>query len=475
MNITDTGALELKNNAKLVNGAGGMVFLQSDGSIEFGIPNGGTIENAGLFSKQAGTSLSDVEVDFYNSGILDVETGTLAFTDILLNDTTGVISGSGTLDITSATFTNYGSFHPGASPGILVVNGDYPQTDTASLHIEIGGVTAGEEYDRLVVMGNAQLNGALDISFLNGFSPEVNDQFEVLFFNNRNGEFSSINYPDIGVGKDFDISYTSHSLLLSVVATGTQANLKVWLEGPYHVAGYMETTLNTGDLLPLNQPYSVAPWNYAGTEAVSAIPVGIVDWVLVELRSDITAVSSVAARAGWITNNGMIVDLDGVTPLTFKVPNGNYYAVVHHRNHLSIMSASALPLNAASAVYDFTTAQSQAYGTAATKELEPEVYGMIAGDANADGVINHVDRESIWRAQNGTLWTYAKTADFNLDAGIDANDLNSFWRNNQGLATYVPAASSGSIIQRKKIVELKSTFPRKSNPAKTESNKVNFR
>ncbi len=62
-------------------------------------------------------------------------------------------------------------------------------------------------------------------------------------------------------------------------------DLTVFLEGPFNTSSFeMNTTLNQGALIPLNQPYNTAPWNYNGTENVTIIPPDIVDWVLLELR-----------------------------------------------------------------------------------------------------------------------------------------------------------------------------------------------
>ncbi len=47
-------------------------------------------------------------------------------------------------------------------------------------------------------------------------------------------------------------------------------------------------------------------------------------------------------RAGLLKSDGTIVDLDGESPLRFNVPPGDYYIKVEHRNHLSVMSATAI-------------------------------------------------------------------------------------------------------------------------------------
>ena len=57
-------------------------------------------------------------------------------------------------------------------------------------------------------------------------------------------------------------------------------DVTIFLEGVFQ-NGKMNTELTQ---IPLNHPYNVAPWNYSGSENVSAIPSNTVDWVLLELR-----------------------------------------------------------------------------------------------------------------------------------------------------------------------------------------------
>lgn len=61
-------------------------------------------------------------------------------------------------------------------------------------------------------------------------------------------------------------------------------DLKVFLEGPYFT-NEMTPFLNVFGYIPESQPYSGPPWNYEGTEAVTAIPNNdVIDWVLLELH-----------------------------------------------------------------------------------------------------------------------------------------------------------------------------------------------
>jgi hypothetical protein len=208
---------------------------------------------------------------------------------------------------------------------------------------------------------------------------------------------------------------------------------KVFLEGCYNGGGTMRTSLNTAHLIPLTQPYNVAPWNYPGTETVSSIPSDVVDWVLVQLRSSPTTV--VKTRAAFLKSNGMVVDLDGTGLVKFAgSPATTYYIVVMHRNHLSVMTALAPALSGTSSLYDFTTAQTQAYGTNPMADLGGGKYGIISGDANGDGIVDATDRSDAW---NDRLQTGYKSSDVNLDGIVDASDRSDIW-NMRLLQTRVP-------------------------------------
>ena len=101
----------------------------------------------------------------------------------------------------------------------------------------------------------------------------------------------------------------------------------------------MTASLSDNSSFPKENPFSIAPWNYSGTEKVDVIPNNIVDWVLVSLRSDSLEISTVAQRAAFLRSDGQIVDLDGNSPITFATYEDYYYIVIEHRNHLPIMSA----------------------------------------------------------------------------------------------------------------------------------------
>lgn len=175
--------------------------------------------------------------------------------------------------------------------------------------------------------------------------------------------------------------------------------LKAILQGAWAGAA-MSTSLRTAGYIPLTQPYSGAPWSYGGTEAVAAIPPGIVDWVLVELRTGTAAGTRAAQRAAFIRSDGAIVDLDGESPVGFPgLAPGAYHAVIRHRNHLAVMTATPVAMSAVSASYDLTTGVDRIYGGDA-KQLVAGVYAMYAGDVTGNGAIVLAQELTVLRADN---------------------------------------------------------------------------
>ncbi|MFZ4523666.1 MAG: hypothetical protein ACOYNC_18335 [Bacteroidales bacterium] len=218
-------------------------------------------------------------------------------------------------------------------------------------------------------------------------------------------------------------------------------DLTVFLEGPYAGAGTMNTTLQENTLVPLAQPYNVAPWNYTGTEAVASVPAGVVDWVLIELRDAVSPdlATPDTKLAGWpkayfLKSNGAIVDLDGTSmpKIGYPAVAHNLYIVVRHRNHLAVISNSGMSLASNAYSYNFSTAITQAYGGAdGYKQIGTDVFGMVSSDADADGEISVLDYTK-WVSEFGNFPVYMNS-DFDMDGEISVLDYTR-WVTNFGVA-----------------------------------------
>lgn len=197
-------------------------------------------------------------------------------------------------------------------------------------------------------------------------------------------------------------------------------NVKILLQGPYNTSSNeMEVTIN-GDV-PAAHPYETQFNNYDGNESFygGSNPSGdIVDWVYVELRSTATG-APVAQRVGYLLKDGTIAEMNTAYKMRFNVAPGSYYIVIGHRNHLAVMSAAAVSMDAeGTSQYDFSTGTNKYYGSDAAL-LETGVYGMYAGDANGNGSVDYNDYNAVTAALTQTGY---KNEDINLSGIVTSGD-----------------------------------------------------
>jgi hypothetical protein len=110
------------------------------------------------------------------------------------------------------------------------------------------------------------------------------------------------------------------------------------------------------------------------------------------------------------------------------------------------MSAAPVPLNSATLLYDFTTAQSNAYGSNPMAALTGGVFGMISGDGNADGTVDYTnDIIAQWSPFFGLNGYY--NGDYNLNGTVDyTGDILTSWAPNFGISGFVPAVQTSKGI-----------------------------
>lgn len=233
------------------------------------------------------------------------------------------------------------------------------------------------------------------------------------------------------------------SKTVTVYDTGlVPLNLRAYLQGAFS-GTEMNSELNINGALPLAQPYNNSPWNYSGEEAVVSIPDSdIVDWVLVELRKSsggpetATSDSIITMKAAFIRQDGYITSTDGNSPIMIAVEDTvNIYPVVIHRNHLAIISSVSINKVSGRFDYDFTTAETQAFGSESLVNLGDDIYGMWTGDFNGDGLIDLTDI-NLWKSQAGKSGYMQQ--DGNMDGEVNNTDKNNYWLPNNGKSCHVP-------------------------------------
>lgn len=204
--FVNDGTFDIVKSVQLVLGA-----ASSNGS-------GGNIN---IFTGQT----LDLDVTtFTNDGTIDIATGaTLDLTDVTTFTHNGALTGSGTIENSNA-ISGGGSvdgaitLNPGASPGILTLDGGL--NSSVRLEIELEGLEAGTGHDQLVVNGVANLGSSfMDVVLLNGYVPEVGDSYVVFTADAITGHFGQVSGLDIATDKVLDIQYVGGDVVLTAVAT----------------------------------------------------------------------------------------------------------------------------------------------------------------------------------------------------------------------------------------------------------------
>lgn len=227
----------------------GAVILKADFTAENGVSNYSAVPF--VIDSGRTVTLNGNGLDNQATVILN---GTLAGNGTLLNNTTGILSGTGTV---MGNLTNNGTIRPGNSPGTLNIQGDYTQTLTGAMEIEIASPTS---YDRLIVSGNASINGSVRPILLGGYIPALNQTFSFLRATggmsgsfNVEGQFITPtilwqpHYSDNGLDLVFARDYTNSGLTL----TGNQRSVGTALNGVSDSAsGDLNTILTAIDNLP---------------------------------------------------------------------------------------------------------------------------------------------------------------------------------------------------------------------------------
>jgi hypothetical protein len=171
----------------------------------------------------------------------------------------------------------------------------------------------------------------------------------------------------------------------------------------------------------------------------STIPASAVDSVTIEIRNTATAPTMRAFAPAWLLTDGSIRAYGDTTKNYVSypgVPAGNYYVVVGHRNHVSVMSFLSVAVDGGvpPTVYDFSTGQGQAYGTNAMIQTGTH-FSLISGVSNnSDQVINASDRVA---SRNNLGASNYNAADVNMDGVVNASD-RVVERTNLGLSSQVP-------------------------------------
>ncbi|WP_206751552.1 beta strand repeat-containing protein [Trichormus variabilis] len=234
---TGNGAFYAYNGAIWNNTSTGTIDLQGDADF---YQNGGTLptfNNAGTLIKSNGSTTgsdnSYVSSIFNNTGTVDIKKGTLIFVQgytqttgttrlsggsitfdyIPLNLQGGTLVGIGT--ITGNVNNTGGQVNPGNTIGTLNITGDYSQSGTGTLNLELGSAAS---FDKFNITGAADVGGILKLNLTAGYTPTIGTKFTVLTYGSATTKsFNTIQGIDISSSLAFAPTSTGKNLILEVV------------------------------------------------------------------------------------------------------------------------------------------------------------------------------------------------------------------------------------------------------------------
>jgi hypothetical protein len=238
--IWSAGNLIGANGAAISNLLGATFINTFDGNMSTGAGTTPTFVNAGVFAKTNGTAAlgtTAIDFQFINTGTVEVRTNTLLYAinqqtaGLTLLDGGGLsakaqplqllggsLVGTGLVSVANLQHVvNSATISPGLPLGELDISGDYQQTASGILNIDVGGYTPATGFDLVTVTagaagGIATLGGTLNITLTNGFSPTNGATFTFLTAVSRVGAFTTFNYPSNDIGMQLILDATSASV-----------------------------------------------------------------------------------------------------------------------------------------------------------------------------------------------------------------------------------------------------------------------
>ena len=214
--IDQTGANALANyNA---NGSTGSLTLTTDRNFT----TGGSFTNAGTVDVQKSTGTGHTQLTITGSY---TQTGGTTTVDGLLTTSAGINISGGFVYGNAGTLTgNFdltgGTLNPGdgvKKAGKLSITGNYTQSGAGILDIDLGGTTAGTNYDVLNISGLATLGGTLDVDAIGTYKPTAGQQYDILNYGSVSGGFSSVDCT-FSNGDGCMITYDGTEAILTITA-----------------------------------------------------------------------------------------------------------------------------------------------------------------------------------------------------------------------------------------------------------------
>jgi hypothetical protein len=233
-NITDAAGLDALSNFHNNEAAGS--FTIQDGR-NFTGPSNTNFTNAGIVNIGSGSTFTTGGTGNYIqsagttqlNGTLTAGGGSINFNGGVLFGNGGVINGNVMMAGAIVPAASINSMGMPINAGMLQINGNYTQTAAGIFNLGLGGTTAGTQFGLLNISGNANLDGTLNVSLINGFFPTNGEIFKFLTTGGTvNSQFATYDGLNIGDGLVLEAIYGSNFVELEAMPSTNTDN---WLGG----------------------------------------------------------------------------------------------------------------------------------------------------------------------------------------------------------------------------------------------------
>ena len=396
-------------------------FNNNTSTGSFTIQNGrnftspGVFSNAGAVNVGSGSTFSTASGSYNQSGGNTEVDGALSPAGGLVGISGGTLSGNG--GTITGNVNMGGTMSPGDAPstaGKLNVVGNYIQTGGGIFQLDLGGLTAGSQFDWLDVTGTTSLSGTLNINLINAFFPNVGDTFTFITSGGLvSGLFGTVNGLNIGGGEILQVVYNANSVQISTLSlaplndfwnggTGVWSNGSKWSLGTSPGSNNNAFIYSGGsDLVTLD----------VGTGTVNQLSLGgATNGFTSELRDGGTAQNLTIIQGLSIGANGFL-NLTGASTISAATMANNGHVYVGTGATLSLSSQpSGITDAVAGSQFDlygtFTAGANNGFAQLNSIEGAVNLYGQSFTDTPGSGTLTISSTGSL-AANSGTTLTIA--------------------------------------------------------------------